>query len=127
MKRSTMFRDWLNHDDHPAEVQSPVRASVVAALVSFIFIYWLDSRMVSSLRVWWAELLVYGFVPILLGFIILYRSSWHREMTNTARSIWAGLLSCVIFCGVLLGIVVGMILLAVAYSSHFANFTAFHY
>jgi hypothetical protein len=127
MKRFPMFLDWLNHNDHPAEAQSPIRAAAVAALVSFIFIYWLDSRAMSSFRAGWAELLVYAFVPILLAFIILYRSSWHREMANSTRSFWAALVSCVIFGGVLLSIVAAMILLAVVYYSHFANFMGFHY
>jgi len=122
-----MFLDRLTRNDQPAEAQSPVQASGVTALVSFILVYWLDSRFVSSLGTWWAELLVYAFVPVLLAFIILYRSAWHRELTAVSRALLAGLFSCVIFAGVLLAIGVTMVLVALAYYSHFDGIMRFHY
>jgi hypothetical protein len=127
MKRFTMFLDWLNHHDWPPETQSPIRASAAASLVSFLFIFWIDGRVVSLLGVWWAEFLVFSFVPLLLAFVILYRSSWHRELAVPARTFLAALLSGIIFGGVLIGLGLAAVLLALAYVSHFDRFTAFHY
>jgi len=127
MKRLHMFLDRLTHSDQPPEAQSPVQASAVAALGSFLFIYCLDAGIVSALKVWWAQLLVYGFVPVLLSFIILFRSSWHREFTSGVRTLLASLMSCVIFVGILAGIVVAMVLVIIVYTAHFDNITRFHY
>ncbi|MDR3378236.1 MAG: hypothetical protein P4M10_06085 [Verrucomicrobiae bacterium] len=126
MKRFDMFLDRLNHNDRPPQAQAPIGASSVAALISFVFIYWLDSQIVSSLKVWWEQLLVYGVVPMLLAFIILYRSSWHREIRAAARSPLLVLMSLVIFGGVLIALAAAMILLCVV---HFAygDISRFHY
>jgi hypothetical protein len=127
IERFEMFLDRLTHNDQPSEAQSPIQASAVAALVSFLFVFCLDGRLVSSLGVWWAQLLVYAFVPVLLAFIILYRSSWHREFAAGVRTFLAALMSCIIFVGVLLAITVAMVLVTLAYYSHFDNISRFHY
>ena len=126
MKRFTTFLDWLNHNDRPAEAQSPVQASVVAALVSFIAICWLDGRAVSLLGVWWAELLAYAFVPVVLAFIILYRSSWHQQESDVARALRAGFWSFIIFFGVVIGIGVAMVLVSLLYYAY-GGLSRFHY
>src|SRR5689334_15364145 len=101
MKRFTTFLDWLNHNDRPPEAQSPVQASAVAALVSFLAICWLDGGVVSAIGAWWAQLLAYAFVPILLAFIILYRSSWHQELGRASRVFRAAVASFTVFFCVL--------------------------
>jgi hypothetical protein len=127
MKRFATFLDWLNHHDWPPETQSPIRASAAASLVSFLLILGIDGRVVSLLGNWWAEFLVYSFVPLLLAFVILYRSSWHRELGATARTFLAALLSTIILGGVLITMGIAVVLLGLVYISHFQNFTAFHY
>jgi len=60
MKRMALFLERLNHSDQPPEAQSPLVASAMAALVSFVVVYWLDRPVVSLLRLWWAELLAFA-------------------------------------------------------------------
>jgi hypothetical protein len=127
MKRFTLFLDWLNHHDWPPKTQSPIGASAVACLVSFLIILGVDGRVVSLLGNWWAEFLVYSFVPLLLAFVILYRSSWHRELGAKTRTFLAALLSTIILGGVLIAMGIALVLLGLVYISHFQNFTAFHY
>jgi hypothetical protein len=85
---------------NPSEFQFPMpRAIAVASLacfVSLIFIYWVARAAVEMLGVWWAELLVYGSVPIFATFIILYRSNWHQEVTGMPRTCYLLLVSCLI-------------------------------
>jgi ABC-type iron transport system FetAB permease component len=102
-KRSILFLGRLNvaaHHGQPAEFQFPLpRVIGVASFVCFvslILIYWVARPVVELFNSWWAELLVYGIIPTLAAFVILYRSSWHREMTGAARTGSLLLLSCVI-------------------------------
>jgi hypothetical protein len=127
MKRFEVFLHRLNHDDRPPEEQSPVQASAWVELVSFLVVYWLTRDVISSFRLWWAELLAYAIVPILLAFIILYRSAWHQEWRAATRTIWAGLFSCVLFAGVLLAIGLVAVLVTLTYISNFDGFPRFHY
>lgn len=126
MKRFDLFLDWLSQNDRPPEAQSPLGSSAMAALVSFIFIYWLDGRWVSTLQLWWAQLLAYGFIPMLLAFIILYRSSWHRQIGRCARASLLVLMSGIIFGGVLIATILAMILLALIYYAC-GDISRFHY
>ena len=127
MKRFPMFLDWLNHSHQPPEAQSPFKASVAAALISFILICWIDGGVISLRQAWWTQLLAYAFIPILLAFIILYRSSWHREMGSVTRSLATALMSCLIFAGALMAFGATVVLISLAYVSSFDHFTRFHY
>lgn len=127
MKRLAALMHWLNHDDRPPELQSPVQASAWVELFAFLAVLWFTRHAVSSLKLWWAELLAYATLPILLAFITLYRSAWHREFRTITRTVLAGLLSCVIFAGVMAAIGFGAVLLALVYYSHFDGVTRFHY
>ena len=127
MKRFEALLHRLNHDDRPPEAQSPVQASAWVELFSFLVIFWLTRHVVSSFRLWWAELLVYAFVPVLLAFVVLYRSAWHREFRTATRTVLAGLLSCAIFVGVLAAVGVGAMMLALVYIAHFDGGVRFHY
>jgi|HubBroStandDraft_4_1064222.scaffolds.fasta_scaffold137249_2 hypothetical protein len=127
MKRFATLLDWLNHNEWPLETQPPVQASVIASLLSFLFILCVDERVVSLLGIWWAEFLVYAFVPLLLAFVILYRGSWHRELSAPVRAFLSAALSGVIFVGVLIALGVAGVLLALVYYRYLDNFTAFHY
>jgi hypothetical protein len=100
--------------------------AAVVSLAAFVFIYWLDSPQVSSLRAGWVQGLAYAVIPTLLAFIILYRSSWHQEMRQTARTVLLALLSCLIFPGALLAAVIAMLLAVLVYSCYFDHFLRFH-
>jgi hypothetical protein len=103
-KRSILYLSRLNvaaHHGQPSEFQFPLPRDIgiasFACFVSLILIYWVTRPVVELFNIWWAELLVYGIIPTSAAFIILYRSSWHREMTGAARTGSLLLLSCVIF------------------------------
>ncbi len=85
------------------ETRSPVPwimgVASLTCLISLIFFYGAASGVVSELRVWWEEWLVYATVPVLLTFFILYRSCWHPEITGVARTCSVFLLSCAILAG----------------------------
>jgi hypothetical protein len=126
IKRFTMFLGRfsdLNQNEQPSEVQSPIGIALFVCFVSLAFIYLTARPAVSRLQVWWAELLVYALIPILVTFIILDRSCWHREMARVARTLFLILLSGIIFGGVLIANGV-IIILAFVF---FYRFTAFHY
>jgi hypothetical protein len=127
MKRFGTLLEWLNHSHQPPETQSPFKASAFVSLLSFAFIFWLDGEVVSLLRVWWAELLVYALVPILLSFIILYRSSWHQEMAQGGRTALLAVLSCLILPGALIATGIALALVVLVYSCYFDGFLRFHY
>jgi hypothetical protein len=127
MKRFATVLEWLNHSHRSPESESPVVASAVVSFVSFVFIYWLDGRDVSSLGLWWAETLIYAFIPVLLAFIVLYRSSWHQEMRSSARAALMAILSCLIFPGALIAAGIAFFLAVLAYYCYFDRPSAFHY
>lgn len=127
MKRFATLLDWLNHSHRPPETESPILTSAMVSLFSFALILWLDVREVSSLGVWWAETLIYSFVPILLAFIILYRSSWHQEMRRSARAVLLAVLSCLILPGALIATGIALLLWVMAYYCFLDHPMAFHY
>lgn len=55
-------------------------------------------------------MLIYSLIPILVVFVILYRSSWHQELGKTTRILSMLLTSCIVFSCVL--IIVGVIVAA---------------
>ena len=126
MKQLATFLGWLNHSRRAPEAQSPVSTSAFAALISFAFIYWLDGREVSALGIWWAETLIYSFIPILLAFIILYRSSWHQDMARSGRAILLAFVSCLILPGALIAAMIAFGLAVVGYYC-FSEPLRFHY
>jgi hypothetical protein len=98
----------VDHHDQPAGFQFPwprgVGLALLACAVSFMFVYWAARPVVERLEVWWGELLVYALIPMAVTFIVLYRGSWHREITGARRTCSVLLLSCAILGGFLLAI-----------------------
>jgi hypothetical protein len=99
----TLFKSWELKDDRTSEEEAPWPRGMVmatlACMVSSLGFYCVARWAVSLLQVWWAELLVYATFPIAVTFVVLYRSSWHREITGAARTCSALLLSCLILGG----------------------------
>jgi hypothetical protein len=93
----------MNETEQMPETRSPmpriVGVASLSCLVSLILFYWAVRGAVSEIGVWWEEWLVYATVPVLLTFLILYRSCWHPEITGAARTCYLFLLSCLIFAG----------------------------
>jgi hypothetical protein len=98
----------MNDNEQTPEVQSSFQRAIViasiACFVSLIFFYWVARPAVELLEVRWVELLVYAIIPISVTFIILYRSSWHREIIGAARTCSLLLLSCIFLGGELIAI-----------------------
>ena len=126
MKRYQRFLQWLNQNQHPAEKQSPLLAAAGVALVSFILLGVLEYRSVSALRVWWAELAAYACVPVMLAFITLYRSAWHRHTAATGRALLAAGCSLMIFVGMLLALGCSLVLACLLLFAY-GGLSRFHY
>jgi hypothetical protein len=108
----------MNDNEKTPKVQSPSQEIIgiasFACLVALTFFYWYAGPAVKALDVWWAKLLVYVLIPILVTFIILCRSGWHQEIVGLTRTCSLLLLSCVILVGVY--IVIGAMLAVGWYS-----------
>ena len=94
----------MNQSEPSSEVQSPIAIASFACLVCFVVIVLAARPVVVLVAVWWAELLVYALIPVMVSFIILYRSCWHPEITGVVRTCSLLMLSCAIFVGVLFAI-----------------------
>ena len=127
MNGFTSFLDRLHHNDPLTETESPVRNAVVVSVLSFIFIYSMDNRVVSLLGVWWEEFLVYALVPVVLAFFILYRSAWHREIKRVLRTPLAACLSCLIVGSTIVAAGIALLLAVMVYYCFVDHFSAFHY
>jgi hypothetical protein len=127
MKRMALFLERLNHSDQPPEAHSPLVASFVAALFSFALIFGMDSRFIGALPQWWAELLVYAVIPILLAFILLYRSSWHHEMRRATRALVLTVTSCTLFGAAVIVAALALLVISCTLASCLDRFSAFHY
>ena len=120
IERFTTFLSRLrlmnNHEPAPNSQSPPpecIGIASFACLMALVFFYWYAGPAVRALDVWWAKWLVYACIPILVSFIILYRSGWHREMIGLARTWRLFLLSCAILVGVYFAI--GAMLVVAAY------------
>jgi len=127
MRRWNLFLERLQQSDQPPESQSPILVAGAAALVAFVITCWLGSHYVTSLRLWWTELLVYPILPSALAFILLHRSCWHQEMRRSTRALLLALTSCAIFVTVVVIAALAMVVVALAFFSCFNRFGAFHY
>jgi hypothetical protein len=113
----------MNDNEQPNEYQPPIGIAGIASFVCFAFMLCVARQAVMLLDVWWAELLAYGTLPLLVCFAILYGSRWHREMGRLTRVLFMILSSCIISCCALFGggaIIVGLFVVV-------NRFTAFHY
>lgn len=96
----------MSETEPAVEVQSPAqRAGIIAAgacLACSAYLFWVVSPAVELLGAWWAELLVYTLIPITLTYTILHGSKFHREMAGAVRTSFLFLVSCLIFSGTFL-------------------------
>ena len=112
--RITIMNDGETSPNIRAPAQDMIGIASFACLAALTFFYWYAGPAVQTLDVWWARWLVYVLIPILIPFIILYRSAWHRELAGLARTGSLLLAACVILVGVYL--VVGAMLAVGTYS-----------
>jgi len=95
--------------------------------VSFVLVYWFDRPVVSLLRIWWAELLAFAIIPILLAFVVLYRSSWHQDMRRALRTVLVAAMSCTIFGLVIIIAAVAMFVISFVYFGCLDRFGSGHF
>jgi hypothetical protein len=117
----------MNRDYEPLRVQSPVCFSSLTCFGSIAIIFLVAQPAVRLLKADWAILLVDSVIPILVTFIALYRSCWHRDIAGAARILSLILLSCAIFGGTLIAFLIVVVMLFIAYSTFFVGFSNFHY
>jgi len=97
------------NDDSPAssEIQSPVQRAVILATFacfgSLALFYWAARPLVNLIDIPWIEFLAYALVPMVVTFLILFRSCWHREISSAKRACSLLLLSFTILGGVIIG------------------------
>lgn len=82
---------------HFSVAPQPVVMAGLACLACCPIAYWAAGPVMELLAPWWAKLLFYSLIPVLVTFLVLYRSEWHREMASLARNGCLVLLSCLIF------------------------------
>jgi hypothetical protein len=93
LSRYRVWRHRTSWKDSP-----PLAVALFACLVCSVFIWWAAGPVLSLLDIWSDELLVSALIPILITFIILYRSYWHPKITGAPRTSLLFLLSGIIFC-----------------------------
>jgi hypothetical protein len=102
----------MNENERPTEFQLPVPRGIgmaaLACLVTLAFISWINRPTLDLVESGWARWLIYAPVPLLVTFLILYRSNWHREDTGAARMGSVLLASGMILAGVLLAVAVAI-------------------
>ena len=96
------------------------------ALISFVLLTWLEQPGVSALQPWWAQLACYSGGPVLLAFITLYRSAWHRQTAASIRAWLAAGCSLMIFVGVLAALAMALTLACLLYYAY-GGLNRFHY
>jgi hypothetical protein len=98
----------MDQNVKPAEFRPPIGFASVACVLTMTFMFCVARSAISLVKVWWVEMTIYAAIPILVVFVILYRSFWHQELDKTTRILSMLLTSCIIFCCVLIiaGIVV---------------------
>jgi len=92
----------MDYDEQPPEEDPPFDAAIFACIVSFVLIHWTALCMAPWIQVWWTELLVNPLIPMMLIFIILYRSRCRREVIGITRILSLLLLSVIIFAGTII-------------------------
>lgn len=110
------------HICKPTEAsQPPIGMAGFACMVCLAVVYLAARPLMNWLDIWWAGVLLCSVIPIAVAFLILYRSSWHRELPRVTRILSTILMSCLLFCCVL---IVGLAILA-AWFVVAHRFTAF--
>jgi hypothetical protein len=90
----------MNQNDSSGESPPPTVLAGLVGLVSLPAVHlalapfatFLDIRWVG-----WLHLLLLAAVPMTVAFIILYRSSWHREFSKARRIVCLSASACLIY------------------------------
>jgi hypothetical protein len=97
-------------DKSPEESQSPIALASLACFGSLAVVCIATKPFIEFLDIWKLQWLLYISIPIVVPFIILYRSSWHRELPGVTRTLSILLSACIIYVVV---VIVGALALAI--------------
>jgi hypothetical protein len=91
----------MNANDQTNERTPPVVLAALGALLCLPIIRLVTSPMGRFVNIHVAEWLMFGsfvIIPTAVAFVILYRSSWHREYSVLRRIVSVLLSSCAVYC-----------------------------
>jgi hypothetical protein len=112
----------MDHDEQPSQTEPPTGIAFGVCIILFSLIYILTKQEFSQLENWWVKMFISLFIPNSLSFLILYRSSWRREMSRMARTLFLIWQSFIIFICALTMILIVII----SYWLYFYNYGCFH-
>jgi hypothetical protein len=91
----------MSNNEQSAESQPPIGLAGLACFGSLAIVYLATRPFIEWLERWEIQWLLYISIPIVIPFIILYRSSWHQELPRPTRILSMLLSACIIFALVL--------------------------
>ena len=92
----------MSNNEQAEERQPPIGIAGLACFVCLAVVYLATRPFIGFLDRWGIQWLLYTSIPILIAFIILYRSSWHRELPTVTRTLSMLLSAVIIFVTALL-------------------------
>ena len=101
----------MSNNEQTEESQPPIGLAGLACFGCLAVVYLATRPFIGFLDRWEIQWLLYISIPIVVPFIILYRSSWHRELPSVTRTLSMILSSCIIY-GVVL--IAGALIVAIA-------------
>lgn len=85
----------MSNNEQPEASRPPIGIAGISCFGCLPVVYLATRPFIGFLDKWGIQWLLYTSIPILIAFIVLYRSSWHRELPTVTR-ILSMLLSAVI-------------------------------
>ena len=96
--------------------QPPIGIAGLACFGSLALVCLATRPFIGFLDRWEIQWLLYISIPIGVPFIILYRSSWHRELPGVTRTLSMFLSSCIIYGVVFLACALGVAIASLFFS-----------
>ena len=101
----------MSNNEQTEESQPPIGLAGLACFGTLAVVYLATSPLIGFQGIWGILWLLDFFIPVLAAFVILYRSSWHRELPNVTRILSMMLSSCIIYAVVFIA---GALIVAIA-------------
>lgn len=105
-----------NKNEQTEGGQPPIGLAGLASFGSLAAVYFAARPFIAFLDRWEIQWLLYISIPLVVPFIILYRSSWHRELPGVTRTLSIFLSSCIIYGVVLLASALAVAVISVFFS-----------
>jgi hypothetical protein len=92
----------MSNTEQTETSQPPIGIAGFSCFGCLAVVYLTTRPFIGFLDKWGIQWLLYISIPILVAFIILYRSSWHRELPAVTRTLFMLLSAVIIFVAALL-------------------------